>query len=99
MVKPRLDFHPGAEADYATAFDWYFERSLSAAQNFDEDLAQAIEHIGENPGRWPINIYGTRRYLLLHFPFSVVYREVHGTIQILAVAHGRRRPDYWKTRL
>jgi hypothetical protein len=29
----------------------------------------------------------------------VIYRVVMDRIQILAVAHGRRRPGYWRERL
>lgn len=37
----------------------------------------------------------TRRYLLRRFPFFVVFREVADRVQIVAVAHARRRPGYW----
>jgi hypothetical protein len=32
-------------------------------------------------------------------PFSFVYRVEANRIVIVAVAHGRRRPGYWKSRL
>jgi hypothetical protein len=37
-------------------------------------------------------------FLLQRFPFGVVYREVGETLQIVAVARGRRNPGYWKGR-
>ena len=40
-----------------------------------------------------------RRVLLRRFPFSIIYREKESAIQILAVAHDRRRPLYWLPRL
>ena len=36
---------------------------------------------------------------LKRFPFTVLYREISGSVQILAVAHQRRRPAYWLIRL
>jgi hypothetical protein len=36
---------------------------------------------------------------LRRFPFAIVYREKQDAIQILAIAHGHRRPKYWKRRL
>jgi hypothetical protein len=37
--------------------------------------------------------------MLERFPFSVVYRVgEHGAL-VVAVAHARRRPGYWRTRL
>jgi len=32
------------------------------------------------------------------FPYFIVFRELNGGIQILAVAHYRRRPNYWSKR-
>ena len=62
------------------------------------ELDRAVELISENPMRWPIHLHGTRHFLLRRFPFGVVYRELGETLQIVAVAHGRRRPGYWKGR-
>jgi hypothetical protein len=42
---------------------------------------------------------GTRRYLMQRFPFSVVYRQKRRTLQIVAVAHSKRKPGYWKVRV
>ena len=41
-----------------------------------------------------------RRYLFQNqYPFSLIYRlRKEGTVEIVAVAHHRRRPDYWKAR-
>jgi hypothetical protein len=33
------------------------------------------------------------------FHFDLIYREVDGLVQVLAVAHHRRRPGYWTGRL
>jgi len=41
----------------------------------------------------------TRRFVLQQFPYAIVYRETVPTIQVLAVAHGRRKPGFWKKRL
>jgi plasmid stabilization system protein ParE len=59
------------------------------------ELDVAIERIEEAPRQWPPYLDTTRRYLLRRFPFFVVFREVADRVEILAVAHGRRRPGYW----
>jgi plasmid stabilization system protein ParE len=97
-AKPVL-FHPQAAAEYEAAFDWYFERSALAASKFVSELNTAVEMIADGPQRWPSHIHGTRKFNLRRFPFIVVYQETSSSIQILAVAHGRRRPGYWKERL
>ncbi len=40
-----------------------------------------------------------RRCCVERFPFGVVFREDDDEIQIIAVVHFRRDPDYWKKRL
>lgn len=93
-----IDFHPEAIAEAAAAGEWYRERSDAAAAAFLTELDRAIESIAEAPDRWPQYLHQTRRFLLRRFPFSVVYRRVGDRVQVVAVAHGRRRPGYWRSR-
>ncbi len=44
--------------------------------------------------RWPEYLSGTRRYLLHHFPFSIVYLDDPDALTIVAVSHNKRRPGY-----
>jgi hypothetical protein len=37
--------------------------------------------------------------MLDRYPFSIIYREMPREIQIIAVAHAKRRPGYWAKRL
>jgi hypothetical protein len=48
---------------------------------------------------WPPYEGDTRRYLLKRFPFAVIYLTSEKKIQIVAVAHCKRKPGYWKERL
>jgi plasmid stabilization system protein ParE len=40
----------------------------------------------------------TRRTLVARFPYQLVYRIRPAEIVIVAVAHLKRRPEYWKHR-
>lgn len=80
------------------AVRWYAERSEKASSAFLAGLERAIEAIALVPERYPASIPGTRRVLLRRFPFAVVYRVGEESIQVIAVAHGRRRPGYWRKR-
>lgn len=40
-----------------------------------------------------------RRFPLHHFPFFLVYRDRDEYLQIVALAHKSRKPNYWKSRL
>lgn len=91
-------FHPDAVAESQAARQWYSANSQSAADSFLAELDCGIEAISLAPERWPLFVHGTRRYLLHRFPFQLVYRVVNDHIQVVAVAHGRRRPGYWSVR-
>ena len=96
MPSRQVDIHPEAIAEAQAANRWYRQRSASAADAYLAELDLAVEAIAENPEMWPRYVHGTRRYILHRFPFYLVYRETAGRIEIIAVAHGRRKPGYWK---
>ena len=99
MSAKKIDVHPEAVAEARAAALWYRERSTLAADAFLLELDRAIERIDKNPEMYPHYIQGTRRYLLQRFPFYLVYREIAGKLEIVAIAHGRRKPGYWKKRI
>jgi toxin ParE1/3/4 len=99
MAKLPLDFHPDARIDAVEAYRWYAERSQDAAEAFRTELQNAGNSIQQSPEFWAQYLFGTRRYLMKRFPFVVVDRLTVDRIEILAVAHGRRKPGYWRCRL
>jgi toxin ParE1/3/4 len=99
MAKLPVDFHPDASFEKDAAFDWYAHRSAHAAEAFYVALEDARTSIQISPESWAEYLFGTRRYLLKGFPYVIVYRVTHHRIEIIAVAHGRRKPGYWKDRL
>jgi plasmid stabilization system protein ParE len=99
MTTSQIAFHPEAAAEVKAAFTWYRARSVRAAVSFLKALEEALGAIAASPERWPLFAQGYRRNLLRRFPYAVVYRQISGGIEVMAVAHGRRRPGYWRSRL
>jgi plasmid stabilization system protein ParE len=93
-----IRFHPAAAAEVEAAVQWYAERSPLVAQAFAMELNACVERVREAPARWPRYVHDTRRYLFPRFPFSLIYRIRNEEIEIVAVSHHRRRPDYWRSR-
>jgi plasmid stabilization system protein ParE len=62
-------------------------------------VSAGIRLIAQAPQRWPKYLHGTRRFVMRRFPFSVVYLDDPEFVTIVAVAHSKRRPGYWKDRL
>jgi plasmid stabilization system protein ParE len=93
-----VGLHPEAVEEAEAAVIWYARRSSRAAQRFVEELEVAVAAIAEAPDRWPRFDRETRRVILRRFPYIVIYRVLPDRVEILAVAHGRRRPGYWRGR-
>lgn len=52
--------------------------------------------IAEAPLHGAADTEGVRRRHLKRFPYSVLYEVETATVTVLAVAHHRRKPGYWK---
>ena len=100
MTGVKVEFTPEALREIDDAFEWYFERNQRAAEAFVQEVDSAVALIASSPRIWPHFEVGTRRYVLRHnFPYDIIYREIPVGIEVVAVAHHKRRPRYWIRRL
>jgi toxin ParE1/3/4 len=98
-MKPfTVEIHPDALAEAEAARQWYQVRSDDAADAFLAELNLGVESIRVSPKLYPRYIGGTHRYLMRRFPYLIVYQLLEAKIRVIAVAHSRRKPGYWKTR-
>ena len=63
-------------------------------------MTRAIDRLGLNPevGNPMSADQKTRRLFVARFPYQIVYRVRPREIVIVALAHLKRRPGYWKHR-
>ena len=66
---------------------------------FAEDVERTISLILRFPEAWPRVTRSARRCRTQRFPYALLYRVWREQIEILAVMHMSRQPDYWKERL
>lgn len=99
MPRLPIDIHPEARLEHDEAFEWYCEHSVTAAHEFLHQIENARDAIQQSPEAWAEHLHGTRRYLLNGFPYIVVYRLEEARIEVVAIALGRRKPEYWTDRL
>jgi len=95
----KVEFTPEALGEVDEAFARYLERSRQAAEAFVREVDRAVALVASSPTIWPHFEAGTRRYVLRKFPYNIVYREIPTGIEVVAVAHHKRRPRYWIRRL
>jgi toxin ParE1/3/4 len=91
-------FHPQAWQEVEAAETWYRQRNPEASVRFLSAIHDALEGLARWPQRWPIYRHGTRRFILYRFPFSIIYRDEDTSVSVVAIAHHKRRPGYWKDR-
>lgn len=93
-------FHPDAAAELDAAAVWYETEQAGLGQAFISEVSKGIAAIEEAPTSWPTarNQRAIRRFLLARFPFAILFRANALGVLVLAVAHTRRRPFYWRAR-
>lgn len=82
------------------AVRWYETRRPGLGGEFFDAVVATLSLIETNPGiGTTLSTDGqTRRTLLARFPYQVVYRLRPTEIVIVAIAHLKRLPEYWKNR-
>ncbi len=95
----QVEYHPESKIEIREAADWYDYKVDGLGLEFLLELRSAESQVTNEPEMWPVYEGETRRYLLKRFPFSVIYITSENKIQIVAVAHNKRKPGYWKKRL
>lgn len=98
MARRPLEVLEAASNEALEAAEWYRERSEDVALAFVAEIRDALARIEEAPETWPPHHHGTQRKLLNRFPYEVVYRLSSDRILIVAIAHCKRRPAYWRRR-
>ena len=99
MAPSAVRFHPAAAQEVESTYEWYAARDVSTAHGFREELRQAVDVVAASPQTWPRYGRRARRYVFPRYPFSLVYIVRGDVVEVVAVAHGRRRPGYWRSRL
>ena len=95
----RHEFHPEAVWEFQEAVQFFQQRGRKLGQRFAWEIRSTIAKIIPNPDRWCVVEQDVRRCLVRVFPYAVLYVIEADYILIVAIAHGKRRPGYWRNRL
>jgi len=78
----------------------YYAREANAeiAEAFIAEFDRSAKLLGDYPKLGTTWRGRVRRLPLRRFPYSIVYSLSQVEVRILAVAHQRRRPGFWKGR-
>ena len=92
-------FHRQASHEYRSARNWYRQRDTSVAARFRDAVDSAVDRIASAADSHPVLVDDVRWVRVRRFPYILVFaREGSDSLLVLAVAHAKRRPGYWKRR-
>jgi toxin ParE1/3/4 len=92
----RVVISASARQDFLEAVDHYDRESISAGSRFAEQINATIELMRERPMIGRVNEYGERQFKVETFPYSIIYQLEPRRILVMAIAHHKRKPGYWR---
>jgi toxin ParE1/3/4 len=102
MRRVRLESKARAELD--AAISWYEEQSPGLGSRLWESIDEVLSRLRTTPDGSttvpdvPAEL-GVRRALIRRFPYAVIFMVRGDLVEIIAVAHTSRRPNYWLDRV
>jgi plasmid stabilization system protein ParE len=88
-----------AESELAEAIDWYQLQRPGFGDRFLRSFLEAVKKLAENPYLFQNLDDDIRRVRLRDFPYSILYFIRDDRVVVVACAHAKRQPGYWRDRL
>ena len=92
--------HPEAAEEHKKQVAHYEEIQVGLGRRYHTEFQNVLATVCASPNRSRIVLAPDIRPAMFKvFHFDLIYREVDGLVQVLALAHHRRQPGYWTGRL
>ena len=90
-----------ASEDFTEILSWYMNQQTNSENRFIAEISKISKRLESMPETFPYDKVPYRKALLKKFPYKVVYfiDEHNLEVQIVAVVHQSRHPDFWKSRI
>jgi toxin ParE1/3/4 len=95
----RYEFHPEAEAEFIEAATYYERNVPGLGERFGNEVRRTIELLLDYPVLGLLIDANLRKVILSRFPYYLIYSVTSDLLRVVAVAHARRRPGYWRSRV
>ena len=95
-----LTLLPAALADLKAAVAYYVaSASDDLAEALVDEFERAVDLLLKSPHLGSRFRGAVRRCPLRRFPYSVIYQCTAAELRVVALAHQRRGPDFWRSRI
>lgn len=88
-------FLPPADKEFEEAIIYYNDQLPGLGDQFYDEVIAAIKFIRKFPRGWQKVGKYTRKCILKHFPYLILYVAEEDKIIITGIAHQHRHPDYY----
>lgn len=95
----KVEFFPLAERELQEAAEQYEGYVRGLGQDFVLEVQRVVEVLADLPSLGEKLDLIHRRVPLRRFPYALIFRHDGNVLRVVAVAHRRRRPRYWKPRV
>ncbi len=99
MMYYPLIVNPEAEIDLAEANRYYERQRTGLGREFLSCVDEAFAKLQCDPWLFAESYKAVRQTLVRRFPFVVCYTVENDRVYVIAVFHGRRNPNSWKSRI
>lgn len=94
----RVTIHAQADREARKAMRWYEKQRAGLGRTLRARLDEALDRIAFDPEvgakyRGPFHFMRVKQ-----FPYAIYYCKLADHIWVVAIAHERRRPNYWRRR-
>jgi len=95
----RLTLYAEAQSELKAAVVYYEAIDPDLGRDLRARVHRAFREIRKNPARYPLHKESRiRRCTVSRFPYTIYYLETPDRIWVVAIAHQKRKPDYWRAR-
>ena len=93
------EFLPEAEEEFLDAARDYESAAPGVGFRFVAEVHRCLGFVSEHPYAAAAEGRGVRKKLLNHFPYNLLYSVESDLLVVVAIAHQKRRPGYWRGRV
>jgi toxin ParE1/3/4 len=97
MTRP-VPLHEDADRELTDAVDYYELESPGLGSAFIDEVEAGFDRIRTHPDAAVEVARGVRKLVLPRFPYTIIYEARDDALRVLAIAHQRKRPHYWRGR-
>ena len=95
----KTEFLPEADEEFREAARYYESEAAGVGIAFIAAVHKAVSEVLVFPLAAPVVRDSVRKKVLRHFAYNLYYSVAADILVIVAVAHQRKRPNYWRARI